>query len=213
MKTLKEQYIQLTQDKRLSKLPVPVLGLTGGIATGKTTVSNYLKAQGHPLICADLLVKRIYQNKETFDFISEQFPLAITDKEIDFKKLRDIFFHQDQAQKKIEAYIYPRLSLEVQEEFKSLGSPAYVFYDVPLLFEKEMASGVDLRILVYAPYELQLKRLLARDKNTEELAKQILSKQWPIEKKKDLSDFIIKNEGALDELPREIENILNQIFN
>lgn len=212
MKTLKGQYIHLTPESRLSKLPVPIIGLTGGIATGKTTVSNYIRAQGYPLICADQMVKQIYQSKETQSFISGQFPQAISNGLIDFKKLRDVFFHSDEAQKQIEAYIYPRLSLEFQEEYKKLGNPSYVFYDVPLLFEKNMDSGVDIKILVYAPFELQLKRLLERDKNSEELAKQILSKQWPIDKKKSLSDFIIKNEGAREELPREIENILNQIF-
>lgn len=212
MSKLKNKYIQHTQASRLSGLASPIIGLTGGIATGKSTVSDYLKAQGHPVICADQMVKRLYSREETKAFIAQNFPEAYGAQGIDFKKLREVFFHQEKAQAMIEGFLYPRLALEVKAEFEDLGSPSYIFYDVPLLFEKNMASGVDLRLLVYAPYELQLKRLLERDKISTELAQEILSKQWPIDQKLKLSDFVIKNEGAREELPTEIEKILKEIF-
>ena len=212
MLKLKEKYIQHTKDSRISGLSSPVIGLTGGIATGKSTVSDYLKAQGHPVICADQMVKRLYGKEETINFIQKEFPGVCGPQGIDFKKLREVFFHDSKAQSLIEGFLYPRLALEVKTEFKSLGSPSYIFYDVPLLFEKNMASGVDLRLLVYAPYEIQLKRLLERDKISAELAQEILAKQWPIDQKLKLSDFVIKNEGAREELPTEIEKILKEIF-
>ena len=212
MAKLKEKYIQHSEASRLSGLPSPIIGLTGGIATGKSTVSDYLKAHGHPVICADQMVKLIYTRQETKDFIQTHFPQAFGSQGIDFKKLREVFFHDPKAQGLIEGFLYPRLALEVKTEFEGLGRPSYIFYDVPLLFEKGMAPGVDLRLLVYAPRELQLQRLLARDKISAELAQEILAKQWPIDQKLPLSDFIIKNEGAREELPAEIEKILKEIF-
>lgn len=209
---LKDKYHKLNSTTRLSNLEVPIIGLTGGIATGKSTASDYLKKKGHPLLCADILVKKIYQEEETLKFIEGHFPQVVLEGKIDFKKLRDLFFHEALVQKKIEGFLYPRLSQKVKEEFKLLGSPSYLFYDVPLLFEKEMAAHADVLLVVYAKASIQKERLILRDKITEELAEQILSKQWPIEQKKKLADFVIKNEGAPEELPVEIDKVLNQLF-
>lgn len=210
---LKDKYHKLTPATRLSNLEVPIIGLTGGIATGKSTVSDYLKAKNHPLLCADVLVKKIYQEKETQEFIASHFPQAMIEGKIDFKKLRDLFFHEVSVQKQIEGFLYPRLGQKVREEYKLLESPAYLFYDVPLLFEKDMAPHADVLLVVYAKASIQKERLILRDKISEELAEQILAKQWPIDQKRDLAHFIIKNEGAPQELPAEIEKVLNELFN
>lgn len=212
MKKIKEKYVHLNSVSRLSHLSSPIIALTGGIATGKSTVSEYLKKSNHPLICADQMIKRIYEQDETIEFIAQNYPNCIEKNKINFKTLREIFFKNEQTQKKIEAHLYPRLSLEVQKEFIHIGKPDYIFYDVPLLFEKGMASGVDLILLVYSPYTTQKERLLARDKISNELAEQILEKQWSIEKKRPLSHFIINNDGPIEALPEKINIILDEIL-
>lgn len=210
---IKEKYNRLTTAQRLSHLAVPIIGLTGGIATGKSTVGNYLINKGYPLLNADLLIKMIYQGQETLDFISNHFPQVIHQEKIDFKKLRELFFHHKDVQTKVENFLYPRLEEKVVQEFKKLGNPEYLFYDVPLLYEKDMASHVDVTIVVYTSPMIQKERLIFRDKISEDLANQILSKQWPIDQKKALADFTIKNEGATNELPLEIERVLKELFN
>jgi len=209
---LKSKYQKLSSANRLSSLEVPIIAITGGIATGKSTVDEYLKTKGHPLISADALIKKIYQEATTFEFINRSFPQVIDTAKIDFKKLRDLFFHNEDVQKKIEEFLYPLLEIRMNDEFIALGKPDYLFYDVPLLFEKDMAKNVDVTVVVYAPENLQLERLLKRDSITPELAKQILSKQWPIEQKKNLANFVIDNQGSLNETQANINKVLDELF-
>ena len=202
----------MKQSERLANIPSPIFAITGGIATGKSTVSQLIKKEGHPLLCADELVKKIYQEEKTISFISSHFPVVFENEKIDFKKLRELFFSDANIQEKIESFLYPKLESLLVKEFEALGSPAYLFYDVPLLFEKKLESLVDLKILVYAPRETQIERLMKRSKLSRDSAIKILDHQWDIERKKGLCDFIINNQGSESELPLLVKSVLHQIF-
>src|SRR5690606_10016346 len=106
---LKSELCRLTPKTRLYNVEVPIIGLTGGIATGKTTVAKKFENLGALVINADLLVKQIYQTSEAFDFVSTHFKNAIINSKIDFTLLRKEVFKDDESKSLIEKFIYPRI--------------------------------------------------------------------------------------------------------
>ncbi len=200
------------KQNRLYHFPIPIVGLTGGIATGKSTVSNILRDLGYYVICADTLVKSIYTRQETIDFIKSLVPNAVKDNAIDFPILREAFFSDIEIQQKIEVHIYAQMESRFKEVASDLNERhTFVVYDAPVLFEKELNQKVDLTVCVYTPRETQLKRLIERDGNSEELANKILNGQMDIEEKKIKSDFVIENTGSLEDLKMRTAYIFNQI--
>lgn len=209
---LKSAFITKDSKTRLYQLPVPVLGLTGGIATGKSTVAKLFKAINFPVIDADSLVKNVYKKKEVFDFIQTHYPNAIINHAIDFKILRSIAFSNDVEIKKIETEIYRHLPAEFMNAFAAFSSAQFIIYDVPLLFEKGLDKLVDQKLVVYSPSEIQIERLMKRDQISSETAIKILSHQMPIEQKKQLADFIIDNSLSENELEKNFQNIVSTLF-
>ena len=209
---LKSQWNKLTPKKRLHHLKVPVIGLTGGIATGKSTVAATLIEKGFPVINADHLVKEIYARTETKDFVRKNYPQVIKDSEIDFRLLRELVFSAPIVKEEIEAFIYARLPEAFLATYAKLGNPEFVIYDVPLLFEKHLDPVVDLKVLVYAPAKIQKARLMERDGHAEAMALTIMGSQMDIEEKRDKSDLIVDNSGTLVELAEEVNQFLRQVF-
>ncbi len=212
MKKLKNNLVKLAQEDRLYNTPIPIIGLTGGIGTGKSTVAAALRKQGLPIIDADANVKMVYQKAETVDFIRQNFPAAFVKGQIDFKKLREIVFANTDARTLLEGYIYSHLPQVFKEAFSLFEKPAVIIYDVPLLFEKQLHLLVDVSVCVYAPREVQIERLMARDHSSRELAESILESQLDIEEKKKLSDFIIENTGDLNHLEKNIQEFISNVF-
>ncbi len=206
---LKKDLIRLTQDRRLYNCPIPIIGLTGGIATGKTTVSNLFKSNGLKVICADALIKKIYNNKTTVGFVSDNFPECIEDNQILFKSLRERLFANSNELQKMEQYLYPSLELKFNNELSSMGDISFVIYDVPLLFEKELHLKVDLSICVYIPYEMQLERVIARDNISKELAKTILAQQISIEEKKERAHLILYNDKDITHIQAQVDELIS----
>lgn len=212
MYKIKPEFNRLGEDNRLYKLKVPVIGLTGGVATGKSTVTKKLKDLGIPVIEADKLVHGIYAKESSISFIKENFPKAITGNKIDFKALRKIFFENSDAQEKIENFIYAQLEKEFLKAADNFSDHDYIFYDVPLLFEKELHKLVDLSITVYAGKDTQIARMIERDGIDKDLALKMLQKQIDIEKKRELSEWVIENQGTLGDLDIELKKVLEHHF-
>lgn len=213
VKTLKDKFITLEQTKRLYELPVPVIGLTGGISTGKSTVAKMLEQQGLSVIDADHLVKSIYKMDETKKYVQKNHPEVIVNQEINFKALREKVFKDAKVKQDIEAFIYQRLPEAFMAAYKALPSPALVVYDVPLLFEKKMEGMFDVTVLVYAPRNIQKARLMVRDGHLEDMADVILKQQMDIEEKKEKAGFVINNKTSMEDLSTEVSQFLNQILN
>lgn len=209
---LKKEFITRSQDNRAFKLPFPVLGLTGGIATGKSTVSRFFRSRGLPVIDADALIKKIYQSEETKNFIAKNYPEAMKDREILFPLLREIFFNTPEAKKAIESHLGTCLPSYFKEELEKLGEIEVLIYDVPLLFERGLEDKVDQTLVVYAPREIQIARLLSRDGGRRELAEKILDHQMDIELKKSKADILIDNSRTEAELELDLELLLKKIF-
>lgn len=208
MKKLNSQWITKSKDSRLYNIPVPIVGLTGGIATGKTTVAQMFRDEGIPVIDADKLVKGIYSKKESFDFVTLHFLDAIIDNTIHFKTLRELAFKTPDNQKKLEDFIYQQMPQAFVEAFNTFSNPEFVVYDVPLLFEKGLYSKTDVSVCTYSPRSIQRERLVKRDSISYELADTILAKQMDIEEKKLKSDLFIENIGDLSELKNNFDNFL-----
>ena len=214
---IKKELISLIKEQRLYNIEKPIIGLTGGIATGKSSVSNYLKSKYQlEIIDADLLVKEIYQTSEAIDFVKDHTSEAIKNNRIDFTLLRKLVFTNNYLKKNIENFIYSKLSIAFKDKLKTINQD-FVIYDVPLLFEKKLNLVTDINILVYASRETQIKRIHQRDGTTQEVIEKILESQLPIDEKRNKAQFIIENDldkkmANLKDWP-EVDNILNQIFN
>ena len=210
MHKLNPNHIRLKPEQRLYQCPVPIIAITGSIATGKSTVTNILKERGYPVIDADVLIKKIYTKDEVLRFLKDSCPEVLINKKIDFKVLREAFFRSEDLKVNLEKLLYRFL----EDEFNNALGPhlasgsTYVFYDVPLLFEKNIQNRVDQSVTVYCPKEIQLKRLISRDDVSNEFAKQLIANQIDIEQKKSMSHLVIYNTGDLKDLRLEVEKFL-----
>ncbi|TNF31297.1 MAG: dephospho-CoA kinase [Deltaproteobacteria bacterium] len=206
---LKKEHITKDKSSRLHGLEVPIIGLTGGIATGKSTAASLLEKHGILVINADHLVKSIYATTEMLSFVEANFPEVIEDKQIDFKKLRQLAFSNLEVRTNLEKEIYAKLPEAFMKVYSEKGSPDLVVYDVPLLFEKGLDQKVDLKVCVYSDKTTQLLRLTKRDNVSQEQAELALANQMDIEEKKKRSDAIIENTDTIERLQQNVEEFVN----
>ncbi|CAM2829978.1 dephospho-CoA kinase [Dellaglioa algida] len=175
-----------------------ILGLTGGIATGKSTVSHIFKNSNVPVIDADIIARQVVEPKsETLKMIINEFgeKYLMENGALNRKKLGKLVFNDGAALEKLNGVIHPAIRKEIlaQIQFqKKLGSPVIVL-DMPLLFEQNYQIICDAVMVVFVPETTQLKRLINRDGLTSDEAQLRIKAQWPIQKKKDLADFVIDN--------------------
>lgn len=210
-KTLKMELIRLTEKERLHGVGLPIVAITGGIATGKSTVSNLFKKSGFVVINADELIHKIYQLEDTISFVNGLCPNAVKENSIDFVVLREKFFNDNSLKTQLESFLYQKLPGEFVSSIPK--GTEVVFYDVPLLFEKALNDKVDQIIVVSANKETQLERLAQRDKSSsKDTNEKIISQQWPLSKKEALADFVIFNNKSLEELKAEVAIISSKLF-
>lgn len=208
---LNSKYCKLSPEQRLYNIDQPIIGLTGGIATGKSTASSIMKSMGASIIDADGLVKRIYQSDDTKKLVKELAPESIFNSEIDFKKLRERFFSDSTVKSRLETHIYSHMPQKFKEAIEKLPKKSLIIYDVPLLFEKSIDKLVDVSVLIYAPKEVQVTRLVKRDGIDPKLAQTILAKQMPIEDKKKLAQFTIENTSDIKYLDNKVREFLGAV--
>ena len=207
---LKKSWIRSIPENRLHQCSIPIIALTGGIASGKSTVAKLFQKKGIKVIDADSLVKEIYGQKNSLNFVQKECPEAVTKGEINFNILRQEIFSKNKSREKFESFIYQRLP----EKFLDKLSPedSFIIYDIPLLFEKGLDSLVDVKILAYTTPQIQLERLMKRDSISRSLAKKMLSLQWPIKKKKTKVDLVIDNSSNKEELVCSFEEVFKRLF-
>lgn len=204
--TASNQINRFTLDsmQRLYGSAIPIVGLTGGIGTGKSTISQMLTNDGYAVISADQLVKNIYLKNESFEFIKKTCPQAIKEHKIDFSILRSEVFHDEILKQSIEDFIYQRLPEAFQRELENFKpAPKLIIYDIPLLFEKKLQDKFDLTVLVYAPKDLQIQRATKRDGSSKEVIQKIIASQLSIESKKTLAHYVVDNSLDFNHLKEE----------
>jgi len=178
--------------------------LTGGIGTGKSTVASFLKLYGYKIIDADKISKQVFEKKK--EKIKEIFRTT------DRKSLRKIVFNDKEKLKILEDLILPEVREEILKEAKKLEKDNVPYFiDLPLYFEKQNYPEFKKVLVVYAPKDIQIQRVINRDKVTQKEAEAILNNQLDIEEKKKRADFIIDNSKDLKHLQKEIEKFLNLI--
>jgi dephospho-CoA kinase len=186
-----------------------VVGLTGGIGTGKSTVSTMLRELGATVIDADEATRAVQaRGSEGLRLLVEEFGTGILtpDGDLDRARLADIAFRDPEARGRLNGIVHPLVRewmAERQQEAFERGDPVVVL-DIPLLFEARGAGAFETVLLVYAPEELQLERLTGLRGMSEEHARARLAAQMPIEEKRALATHVIENTGSLDELRRRV---------
>ena len=178
--------------------------LTGGIGTGKSTVATMLKLYGYKIIDADEISKKIFETKK--EKIKQIFG---TDNR---KELRKIVFNNKNKLKILESLILPDVKKEVLKKAKELEKDNIIYFiDLPLFFEKQNYPEFNKVLVVYAPKEIQIQRVIKRDNVDEKGALLIINNQIDIEEKKKKADFVIDNSKDLKHLQKEIEKFLNML--
>jgi dephospho-CoA kinase len=190
-----------------------VVGLTGGIASGKSTVSNMLKEMKMTVIDADVESRKAVQSGEpAYKQIVESFgqEIVLPNGEIDRQKLGSIIFHDEQKRKLLNSFVHPEVRRRMNEK-KDLAIKAkekIVILDIPLLFESNLFNMVDQTLLVYVDRNIQLTRLIERNQLSEEEAEARIQSQMPLAEKIKLADKVIDNNGSLTETKEQLIKIL-----
>ena len=193
-----------------------MVGLTGGIASGKSTVAAILRRLGAAIINADELSRDVVQpEQDAWKEIIKTFGPDILqeDKTLDRRKLRKIVFDNPEARKKLEAIIHPRVRALAESRISELAAAgsSVIVYEVPLLFEAQIHLWLRPVILVACDLETQKKRLLERDHLTALEAQQHLDAQMSLEKKRKLADYVIENDGTREELEQQVRAVFQKI--
>ena len=193
-----------------------VIGLTGGIASGKSTVSNMIRKQGLRVVDADIIAREVVEIGqpaykkiiETFDGILDE------DKSINRQKLGSIIFADEKKRQQLNSIVHPAVREEMlkQVESEKQKNALAVVLDIPLLFESKLTHIVDKTILVYVDEHIQLERLMGRNGYTEHEARMRIESQMPLKEKLKLADYVINNNGSLEETERQLRNILDTII-
>lgn len=181
-----------------------IIGLTGGIATGKSTVANILKSLGSYVIDADKISHEILdESKEAYKAVVEEFGKDILDEndKIDRKKLGKEVFSENKKLQKLEKITHPFILKEIKDDIKkNKNRHKHLVLDAPLLFETNLDEVVDCTILIVCDYSIQIKRIKMRDGLSVEEAKKRIEAQMPLSEKKKLADEIISNNSSREEL-------------
>lgn len=190
-----------------------LVGLTGGIASGKSTLAAALSALGAPVIDADALAREaVRRGSPALARIAEQFGPAVVgpDGALDRKAMAAIVFADPGARERLEAIVHPAVRAGVAAETARLAGAGHdlAFYDVPLLYERGLDREVDCVVVVHAPPEVQLARLRTRDGMTLDEARARLAAQMPIDEKARRADVVIENAGDLASLRARAEPLL-----
>jgi dephospho-CoA kinase len=195
---------------------VKLVGLTGGIASGKSTVAKILERLGAAVINADDLSREVVEpGKVAWKEIIDAFGTGILqpDQTLDRQKLRTVIFSDRDGRKKLEAIIHPRVRALAEERIREHTVAGYsiIVYEVPLLFEGKLHEWLRPVILVACDLDTQRRRLQERDHLTRTEAQKHIDAQMSLAEKRRLADYVIENNGSLEEVEQQVQVVLEKI--
>lgn len=193
-----------------------LVGLTGGIASGKSTVAKILERLGAAIVNADTLSREVVEpGQEGWKEIVATFGADVLqpDQTLDRQKLRTIIFDNPDARKTLEAIIHPRVRALAEQRIREHTAAGFVVvvYEVPLLFEAKIHEWLRPVILVACDVDTQRRRLEQRDQVDSAAAQKIIDAQMSLEEKRRLADYVIENNGTLADLERQVREVLAKI--
>ncbi|SNS85168.1 dephospho-CoA kinase [Anaerovirgula multivorans] len=194
------------------------IGLTGGIASGKTTVSNTLRELGAVIIDADKIAREVVEKgKPAYVDIVSYFgeEILLKNDQLDRKKLGSIVFSNPCHLEKLNQFTHPRIFKAIDKKinyYKQNQSNRVIILDAALLIETDLKNKVDEVWIVVVPKILQIQRLMERDGLSFEEANQRIKSQMPTEKKIPFADRLINNSGDLEELIKQVKKIWGMIM-
>ena len=183
------------------------IGLTGGVASGKSTVADLFEALGAPLIDTDVLARKVVEPGEPgLAAVRDEFgPEVLTERgELDRRKLRSIVFADDAKRRRLESILHPLIRGRLLAELRQLDAP-YVVIAVPLLVETNFDQLVDRVLVVDVPVEVQLERLMQRDGSSRAEAQAMIDAQVDRETRLARADEVIDNSGSVDSTRAQVE--------
>lgn len=190
-----------------------IVGLTGGIASGKSTVSNLFRKYGIEIVDADKVAKEVSEKKESIEKISNIFGKDILDSDgkIVREKLREKAFKNRELLQELNKIIHPQVMEYFKRKKEENSKDEILIFDIPLLYEAKMEYLCDKIIVVGVDVQKQIRRVVARDGSSENLAKKIISNQMPLDEKIKKADIVIMNDGTLDELEAKVMKIYREL--
>ena len=195
-----------------------LLGITGGIASGKSIISNILKEKHNAYIFdADEEAKKLLFTEEISNIVLKIFPELET---ISSESLAKVAFKDKSSQDKLNHIIHPAVGKEALkriEEINELGEHSIFVIDAPLIIEgssyKNYKQKGAVIVLVTAPEDIRMERALSRGNLSRDTIQDRMNLQWSDEKKKEYADYVIVNDSSLDNLETKVENLINEITN
>jgi dephospho-CoA kinase len=190
-----------------------VIGLTGGIASGKSTVSNMFKEMNILVIDADVEARlAVEKGQPAYEKILAEFGdnILLPNEEIDRQKLGSIIFHQSEKRQLLNGIVHPEVRKRMKRQIEEAKEQCeeIVVLDIPLLFESKLMYMVDKTLLVYVDNAIQLQRLMARNHLSKQEAEARIQSQMPLAEKVGLADEVIHNNGAITDTKKQLITIL-----
>lgn len=194
-----------------------IVGVTGGVGSGKTTVSRMFEKEGAYVIDADQMARELVQpNRTAWREIVRAFGREIQEKDgsIDRKRLAEIVFSNSKKREVLNKILHPRIKREMEKRVRAIGRKdpeAVVILDVPLLVETGYHREMDRVVVVTATEKKQMERMKKRVGMSEEEARRILSSQMKLEEKVKVADFVIRNEGSLETTRKRVREVFHAL--
>ncbi|NGZ75798.1 dephospho-CoA kinase [Saccharibacillus alkalitolerans] len=193
------------------------IGLTGGIATGKSTVSRLLEARGVRIVDADVIARDVMNpGQPLLAAVAERFgpEFLLPEGGLDRRRMAEHIFNRPQEREALNAIVHPAIRAEIRRQvdaYEAEGPGTLVAADIPLLYESGLEELYEKIVVVYVPRELQLSRLMLRDGLSPEQAQGRLNAQLDIEDKKRRADYVIDNSGSPENTERQVERLLESL--
>lgn len=188
------------------------VAISGNIASGKSTVQNILSSIGYKVIDTDIIAENLRKDfRAEIVNVFSGFDILSENGEISRRKLGNVIFNDKNLKEKLEKFMHPKIRNEVFKFFDAHKDEKFVFVGIPLLFETGMDKDYDKIIFVHTDDEIRLERLIKRNGYTLEYAKKRIESQMPQNEKELKSDYVINNNGSVEELRSQILEILSKL--
>ncbi len=191
-----------------------IIGLTGGIGTGKTTVANYFASKGVPVYIADEAAKEIMNAKDVVQQVQALFAenVILENGQLNRNYIRELVFTDKVKLVQLNSIIHPKVTLDFENWLKQNKNAYFVIKEVAILFETNGQNYCDATILVTAPLETRIQRVIKRDKTPKEIILNIINNQLPEEEKIKLATYVIENKN-LEKTYEIIDNLIKKLNN